>query len=185
MTDIRVHLYALCWNEARMLPFFFRHYDAIVDRYFIFDNGSIDGSLEILGSHRKVTLEHFTVEGPSFVFAAQKFYNQCWKASRSQADWAIVCNIDEHLYHRDLREYLRECRRNNYTLIIPEGYQMISEEFPSGDQPLYLQVRTAARFRTWTSPSCSCPTISSKSTLPRAATARSRRETFGVLPIPK
>ena len=27
------HLYCLCWNEAPMLPHFFRHYDPLVDRY--------------------------------------------------------------------------------------------------------------------------------------------------------
>ena len=27
-----VHLYTLCWNEAEMLPYFFRHYDPWVDR---------------------------------------------------------------------------------------------------------------------------------------------------------
>ncbi len=40
-----VHLYALCWNDRRMLPHFFKHYGCLVDRFCIFDNGSTDGSL--------------------------------------------------------------------------------------------------------------------------------------------
>ncbi len=143
--ELRVHLYALCWNEARMLPFFFRHYDALVDQYFIFDNGSTDDSLHILRSHPRVTLGEFRVEGPSFVFAAQQFYNQCWKASRGKADWVIVCNIDEHLYHPDLKDYLRDCRQKGLTLITPEGYEMVSEHFPPADRLLCQEVRQGAR----------------------------------------
>jgi hypothetical protein len=49
-----VHLYAQCWNDGWMLPFFFRHYDRLVDRYFMFDDGSSDGTSSILSSHPKV-----------------------------------------------------------------------------------------------------------------------------------
>jgi hypothetical protein len=34
---VEIDIYALCWNEADLLSFFFRHYDPIVSRYFIFD----------------------------------------------------------------------------------------------------------------------------------------------------
>src|SRR5690242_2946962 len=50
-SGVRVHLYALCWNDAYMLPYFFRHYDSFVDRYIIFDDGSTDRSLDILRRH--------------------------------------------------------------------------------------------------------------------------------------
>ncbi len=56
MAKSRVHLYTLCWDEADMLGFFFRHYDSWVDRYVVYDDGSIDGSLTILAGHPKVEL---------------------------------------------------------------------------------------------------------------------------------
>ncbi len=142
--EIRVHLYALCWNERRLLPFFFEHYDSVVDRYFIFDNGSTDGSLDLLRNRSNVSLGRFQVRGPSFVLAAADFYNQCWKSSRGLADWVIVCNIDEHLYHPALRRYLAALSRRT-SLVIPEGYDMVSEEFPSQDQPLREQVSIGRR----------------------------------------
>ncbi len=134
-----MHLYALCWNEARLLPFFFQNYDPAVDRYFIFDNGSTDGSLDLLRNHPKVTLGEFKVHGPSFVQAAQEFYNRCWKPSRGHADWVIICNIDEHLYHPDLRRYLAS-RSPRISLIVPRGFDMVSETFPSPNRPLRQQV---------------------------------------------
>ena len=35
-----VHLYAVCWNEAHILPYFFRNYEPWVQRFVFFDNGS-------------------------------------------------------------------------------------------------------------------------------------------------
>ena len=48
---MRVHFYALRWNDARRLGFFFRHYNPFVTRYTIFDGGSDDGNLEILRAY--------------------------------------------------------------------------------------------------------------------------------------
>ena len=70
MPNICLHLYALCWNEEKMLPHFFRHYDALVDRYFIFDNASSDRSREMLEAHPRVTLERIVFDR-SFLGAAR------------------------------------------------------------------------------------------------------------------
>ncbi|MBI4190914.1 MAG: glycosyltransferase family 2 protein, partial [Betaproteobacteria bacterium] len=47
----RIHLYTMGWNEERLLPFFFRHYDPWVDRYVIYDDNSTDATLEMLHAH--------------------------------------------------------------------------------------------------------------------------------------
>ena len=39
-----------------MLPFFYRHYESLVDHFFVFDNGSTDGSLDILRAHPRTTV---------------------------------------------------------------------------------------------------------------------------------
>lgn len=140
-----VHVYALCWNEERMLPYFFRHYDGVADRYFIFDNGSTDRSVEMLKAHPKVVLDSFEVAGDSFVLAAANHYNECWKQSRGQADWVIVCNVDEHIYHPDLRGYLRACKGRGVTIVTPEGYDMVSDTFPEAGVPLSEAVRRGMR----------------------------------------
>ena len=42
-----------------MLPFFFRHYDPIVDRYIVYDDGSTDRTLEMLAAHPRVEVRPF------------------------------------------------------------------------------------------------------------------------------
>jgi hypothetical protein len=147
-----VHVYALCWNEERMLPYFFRHYDGLADRYFIFDNGSTDRSLEMLRAHPRVVLGSFEVTGDSFVRAAAEHYNECWKQSRGRADWVVVCNIDEHVYHPDLPGYLRRCKAGGVTLVIPEGYNMVSDTFPQTEGRLCEAVRRGTRDGMWDKP---------------------------------
>jgi Glycosyl transferase family 2 len=51
---MRIDLYTRCWNDADMLGFLFRHYDPLVQRFVVYDDGSTDDSLEILRSNPKV-----------------------------------------------------------------------------------------------------------------------------------
>lgn len=133
---LRVHLYAQCWNDEFMLPYFFRHYDPFVDRYIIFDDGSTDRSRDILAAHPKVELRRFVRSDPdSFVLSEQALSNQCWKESRGEADWVIITDLDEHFYHPAMREYLQSCTGTGVTAIPALGFQMI------GDEPTQIHER--------------------------------------------
>ncbi len=144
---MKVDIYTICWNEADMLGFFFRHYDEIADRYIIFDDGSTDGSLEILERHPKVILRPFPdrIEN-SYVLTAKHLHNSVWKESRGQADWAILTAIDEHLAHYNLKNYLERCLERGVTFIPAVGYQMISDTFPDPNEVLVRAISSGAPF---------------------------------------
>jgi glycosyltransferase involved in cell wall biosynthesis len=134
---MKIHLYALSWNDADMLPFFFRHYDRFVSRYYIFDDGSTDESLAIMQSRQNVEVREFVREdADSFTLSEQAVSNHCWKESRGVADWVILTDIDEHLYHSDLLTLLIEYKAQGTTFVPALGYQMISEDFPSPSEML-------------------------------------------------
>ncbi|MFZ9752694.1 MAG: glycosyltransferase family 2 protein [Cyanobium sp.] len=128
-----------------MLPFFFLHYDQIVDQYFIADHGSTDQSLAILNRHPKVALREFECNDASFVESARAHYDHCWKESRGVADWVIVCNIDEHIYHPRLLGYLQASSARGITIIHPLGFDMVSTSFPLPSIALNHQVRLGMR----------------------------------------
>ena len=122
-----------------MLGFFFRHYDSWVDRYVVFDDGSTDGSIELLKAHPKVELRRFDrVRADSFVLSHTAMQNEAWKASRGVADWVVITAIDEHLTipGRSMAKYLKACRTKGVTLIPALGFDMISEDFPERDARL-------------------------------------------------
>ena len=131
---MRIDLYTKCWNDAHMLGFFFRHYDRFVDRYVVYDDGSEDGSIEILQSHPRVEIRSLHYDDPnSRILSSASLANECWKESRGSADWVILTDIDEHLSHPDLVAYLAACKASGVTLIPAIGYQMFSEVFPEPD----------------------------------------------------
>jgi glycosyltransferase involved in cell wall biosynthesis len=129
---MKIDLYTRCWNDAHMLPFLFRHYDPFVQRYIVFDDGSTDNSLQLLRNHHKVDLRVMPPysEPDSRVFSARALLDSCWKESRGAADWVIVADIDEHLFHPNFKDYLAACKNQGVTIIPALGYQMVSETFP-------------------------------------------------------
>jgi Glycosyl transferase family 2 len=116
-----------------MLGFLFRHYDPLVQRFVVYDDGSTDDSLEILRSNPKVEVRPTPPysDPDSRILSGTSILECCWKESRGVADWVIVTDIDEHLYHhRDLEGYLKTCKERGVTIIPALGYQMLAEEFP-------------------------------------------------------
>ena len=60
---MKIHLYTMCWNERRMLPFFLRHYEQFCERMIVYDNGSDDGSQAIIKAHRLCELREINTHG--------------------------------------------------------------------------------------------------------------------------
>jgi glycosyltransferase involved in cell wall biosynthesis len=129
--EMEIHLYCRCWNDAKILPFFFRHYDPFVDAYTVFDDGSTDGSLDILDAHPKVEVRSFPKAHPdSIVLSYLYIANRCWKESRGSADWVILVDPDEHLFHPQMTKYLWNCKTAGVTIVPALGFQMYAPQFP-------------------------------------------------------
>jgi hypothetical protein len=133
---VKVHVYSLCWNEQEMLPFYFRHYREVATKFVILDDSSSDGSAEYLRAQSDVDLDIFHKDHDSLLLATQRFYNEHWKKSRGEADWVIICNIDEHLHHPRLNEYLENEKSKGVTVIPAKGFQMITDDFPASQERL-------------------------------------------------
>lgn len=114
-----------------MLEYFFAHYDPWVTRYFIHDDGSDDGTVEALSARENVTITRLRRHDPeSWVLSAKHVYETSWLSSRGEADWVVVANIDEHLHHSNMAEYLARQRQDGVTAVPALGYQMLAEDWP-------------------------------------------------------
>lgn len=144
---MKIDLYTSCYNDAEMLPYFFRHYDGIVQRYIVYDDESTDNSIELLNSHPKVELRPKPRADPySMIFSALALVESAWKESRGLADWVIVTDIDEHLYHSDINAYLRSCKNRGVTIVPALGYEMLSDEFPKDGRRLCDSLTRGAQY---------------------------------------
>lgn len=138
-----IHLYTIVWNEEYMLKYFFKYYDALVDHYVIFDDGSTDKTISILEQHPRVEIRPLPrpVDSDSYVLAAQSVHNTCWKESRGRADWVIITAVDEILYTPNLKTYLDSCAKQGVTAVPALGYQMISPSLPTAEGNLHEMVK--------------------------------------------
>lgn len=141
-----IHLYTLCYNEEVILPYFLRHYLSFVERVTIFDNFSTDNSREIaLSFGEKVRIRQFDSNNEFNDQVHMDIKNSCWKASRGEADFVIVCDADEFVHHPDLNVFFSNLRESGNTLVTPVGYDMVSEKLPTAEAQIYDQIDQGVR----------------------------------------
>lgn len=112
-----VEVFAICYNEAKILPHFIDHYKRNFGAEItIYDNLSTDGSKEIIES---MGCRYIPYDSGGKI--RDDIYldikNNCWK--NSKADWVIVCDIDEFL------EVDFDCSES--TIISVKGYDVIGD----------------------------------------------------------
>jgi len=130
---MKIEVFAICYNEEVRLPYFIRHYSKFADIHII-DNYSTDKSMDICKG--KTELTKFNTKGKlrDDVFIAIK--NNCWKDSK--ADWVIVCDIDEFVYHTNIVDVLKNTKS---TIFQPKLFNMFSEQLPTGDGQIYDEIK--------------------------------------------
>ena len=131
-----VHLYASCWNEEQIVPFFLRHYEPLVDRIFVYDDDSTDRTVELLRASSKVEVRRLLRGAESYLVAHLALFESCWRESRGQADWVCLTDLDEFVYHPEWSSYLDEQKELGVTVIQALGFDMISESFPEATADL-------------------------------------------------
>jgi len=118
-------VYALNWNEEKLLPYFFKHYHQ-ANNIFIYDNNSNDGSKDIIRKNKGHIISfdsHDTINDEIH----KNLKNNIWKKSKL-CDFVIVQDLDEFLYFpkypNDIKKGLEEMRKNKVTILKSYGYQM-------------------------------------------------------------
>jgi glycosyltransferase involved in cell wall biosynthesis len=150
---MRIHVYSPVWNEEFILPYYLRHYLPFAEKIVFFDNGSTDGTLA-LAREAGVEVRAWDTGGFQDEARMRDLKNHCWKESRGQADWVIVCDIDEIVYHPRLIEYLARMKEEGITIPHPPGFQLVSNSPPSGQGQVYDEIRLGKYCREYESKMC-------------------------------
>lgn len=116
---MNIEVYAIAWNEERLIDQFIDWY-SFASKITILNNYSTDRTVEIAISKGCDVKVFGSNEQDNLIMNQTK--EECWKDSK--ADWVIVCDIDEFLYHEDLLNVLQNTEA---TVIKCEAYNFASE----------------------------------------------------------
>lgn len=136
---MRVRAYTVCWNEIKILPYYLKHYSTFCEDIVIYDNGSTDGSRDLIKSHPKTILRHFESHDQLRDDIQQEIKNNCWKETRLIMDWVIVSDVDELLYCDNLEKFITD--NAGYSVFTPIGYNMVSDYFPKTNNQIYDEIK--------------------------------------------
>lgn len=145
MLNCEVHL--CCYNEAEILPYTLRHYGTFCSRIVIHDNFSTDGSREIAKAAGAEVVDWGTA-GVIDETKLCEVKNEAWRGT--DADWVIVGDADEFVYFPGgAEDTLAIYDANKETVIKPHGFEMLADEYPSGDGQIYEYVTMGAPDVQW------------------------------------
>jgi hypothetical protein len=125
-----IKLYTFLYNEEEILPYFLKHYSTIVDKIVVYNNYSTDNSIQILKDWKECEIEiiEYDTNDKFDELTLLDLKNNCWKKDKD-SEYVIVCDIDELLYHPDLKSFIKKNSMIDY--FTPSGYHMIGEEIPT------------------------------------------------------
>jgi len=128
---MKVVVVTLTFNEEVILPFFLRHYEQFADQIVVFDSGSIDGTLDILKSHPLVEIRHREATGGKIDDLENcRLKNTAWQ--NTGADWVMVVDADEFLFHRQMKNFLSACDQRKENVVPSDCWQMVGDRIPLG-----------------------------------------------------
>jgi hypothetical protein len=136
-----IDVYTTTYNEEKILPYWLRHYETFADKIFVWDDVSTDGTLEILKSHPKVTILPRENTGADDDYFVNNLFPQSQVRSNGYADWVIIADPDEFVYHPKIREVLESQKSHRVDILGCEGYTMFSDNFPTTPGQIYEEVK--------------------------------------------
>ena len=126
--QMKIEAYIIAWNRAETIAMTINHYKSFCSRVVLFDNYSDDGTRD-MASLAGAEIQTFGTDGVLNDQAYLDVKNNCWKGS--DADWVIVVDDDEILWHPNLVEELQFARDSGATLIHPQGWGVFSNDMPT------------------------------------------------------
>lgn len=131
-----IEAFIIAWNREDSIALTINHYKKFCSKITVYDNFSDDNTRDIAYS-LGCEVELFGREGVLDDSEYKRIKNNCWKGS--EADWVIVVDDDEILYHEDLSFILNQGRVNGVTLFKPQGFSIHSDQMPVSD---WLEIQT-------------------------------------------
>lgn len=125
-----IEAYIIVWNREDTIPLTIKHYQKFCSKITVCDNFSTDKTREVaieLGAEVKL----FGISGVLDDGEYKHLKNNCWKGSK--ADWVIIVDDDEILYHENIKDFLDKEKQHGTTIVRTQGFSVHSNSMPRND----------------------------------------------------
>lgn len=138
-----IFLFSTMRNEMLRLPFFLDHYRALgVDRFFVVDNGSTDGTAAFLAAQPDVSVWHTQASYRRSKFGVLWLNNLLNEFGHKH--WCLVVDVDElfiYPHHptrplKALTDWLSASQINSFSAMLIDMYSKGEKPYKSGEDPL-------------------------------------------------
>jgi hypothetical protein len=112
-------------NEDDIIEAFARHHAPLLDHHILLDNGSTDGTIEILRSLRSEGMQITVLQNRAPMFSERLYNTMLYRtaATRFSADWVLIIDCDEFVDERDapggLRAFLSQPSTADECVLLP------------------------------------------------------------------
>lgn len=150
---MKIHAYLLCFNEEQIIAQTIEFYQQFCSRIFVMDNESTDRSVQVAKSYDNVDVVSWHSNGIFDRRLAAQMRSQTYRSYSRRggehtvevADWIIVSDMDELVYHPDLPGVLAAYQEAGVTVPQTTGFEMVGPNELSTDLPLLDQYKKGYR----------------------------------------
>jgi len=129
-----IETYCLARNEEKMIPYLMRHYGQF-SKVILLESNSTDRTVEIAKSMGADVWSFQSKDEINDLWFLE-LKNNCWK--ESTADWVIIIDSDEFVFHPNLVKVLEETKA---TIFEPRLFNMYSKKFPTTNKQIYNEIK--------------------------------------------
>ena len=141
---MKIEVYIVVNNEEPIIPYIMRHYGQFAKVIFL-ENSSTDNTVKLASSlGAEIRVYDYPDELDDRKLLDMK--ESCWK--ESSADWIMIVDADEFIYHPNIIEVLKESKA---TVIHPTFHNMFTEVFPTTKGQIYDEVNMGTDGDFWLS----------------------------------
>lgn len=136
---MKVWIFTTTYNQEYWIYSFLDHYERFADKIIVYDNESSDNTVNILKKCKKVILHKLDSDGKFDENTLIACRNNAWRAAIGNADWVIVIDPDELVWHSSIQDELHHNQEQGYTIVVPRGYEIIPDNDIDFSTPIIKQ----------------------------------------------
>ncbi len=150
----KIHVYLLCYNEEYIIESILNYYDSFCSKIFLLDNYSTDRSVEIAKNFNNLTIIKWKKDNKKMddkknihikINSYKQYSRKNGQYTTEVADWVIVVDMDEVLYHPNILKVLESYSKEGITVPQITGFDIISENKIDHTKSIINQYQYAIR----------------------------------------